>query len=261
MIDLREYYLDNISENDYYYHFFSLIEGVNRTYNVFYGKDETQGFEFLVHDEIEAIEKFRQLCQPENEPNRKEDRCWFYVVAYYLNAHGYIIDQFPDVLRRPPKEPSSFTYGTIRDRAISLGLDDDGTVRWATRRAMVADMTFVRKTSSVAIGDNLNKRIQLISAGNSRFEEMEDNEKLREIANLIENLLKENGKFIQPDYSKETLGLVDDNTVKSFRYKIQCFRHSSKESLEERARLTDGQKRFLVDFGVTICKAIYSLVE
>ena len=156
MIDLREYYLDNISENDYYYHFFSLIEGVNRTYNVFYGKDETQGFEFLVHDEIEAIEKFRQLCQPENEPNRKEDRCWFYVVAYYLNAHGYIIDQFPDVLRRPPKEPSSFTYGTIRDRAISLGLDDDGTVRWATRRAMVADMTFVRKASSVAIGDNLN---------------------------------------------------------------------------------------------------------
>lgn len=129
MIDLREYYLDNISENDYYYHFFSLIEGVNRTYNVFYGKDETQGFEFLVHDEIEAIEKFRQLCQPENEPNRNEDRCWFYVVAYYLNAHGYIIDQFPDVLRRPPKEPSSFTYGTIRDRAISLGLDDDGTVR------------------------------------------------------------------------------------------------------------------------------------
>lgn len=89
MIDLREYYLDNISEDDYYYRFYSLIEGVNRTYNVFYGEHETQGFEFLVHDEIEAIEKFRQLCRPENEPNRKEDRCWFYIVAYYLNAHGY----------------------------------------------------------------------------------------------------------------------------------------------------------------------------
>ena len=38
---------------------------------------------------------------------------------------------------------------------------------------------------------------------------MEDDEKLREIANLIENLLKENGKFIQPDYSKVMLGLVD----------------------------------------------------
>ena len=93
MIDLREYYLDNISEDDYYYRFFSLIEGVNRTYNVFYGEEETQGFEFLVHDEIEAIEKFRLLCQPGNEPERNEDRCWFYVVAYYLNAHGYVIEQ------------------------------------------------------------------------------------------------------------------------------------------------------------------------
>lgn len=261
MIDLREYYLDNISEDDYYYRFFSLIEGVNRTYNVFYGEEETQGFEFLVHDEIEAIEKFRLLCQPGNEPERNEDRCWFYVVAYYLNAHGYVIEQFPDVLRRPPTEPSSFTYGTIRGRAVSLGLDDDGTVRWATRRTMVAGMTFVRKASSVAIGEALSQKIQLISAGNSRFEEMEDDEKLREIANLIENLLKENGKFIQPDYSKVMLGLVDGDTVRSLRNKLQCFRHSSKESLEERARLTDGQKRFLIDFGVTVCKAIHSLVE
>ena len=261
MIDLRRYYLDNISEDDYYYRFFSLIEGVNRTYNIFYGEEETQEFEFLVHDEIEAIEKFKLLCQPGNEPESKEDRCWFYVVAYYLNAHGYVIKQFPEVLRRPPKEPSSFTYGTIRDKAISLGLDDDGTVRWATRRSIVADMTFARKASSVAIGETLDQRIQLISAGNSRFEEMEDDEKLREIANLIENLLKEDGKFAQPDYSKVTLGLVDDDTVRSLRGKLQCFRHSSRESLEERARLTDGQKGFLIDFGVTVCKAIYSLME
>lgn len=126
---------------------------------------------------------------------------------------------------------------------------------------MVAGMTFVRKASSVAIGEALSQKIQLISAGNSRFEEMEDDEKLREIANLIENLLKENGKFIQPDYSKVMLGLVDGDTVRSLRNKLQCFRHSSKESLEERARLTDGQKRFLIDFGVTVCKAIHSLVE
>ena len=107
---------------------------------------------------------------------------------------------------------------------------------------MVAGMTFVRKASSVAIGEALSQKIQLISAGNSRFEEMEDDEKLREIANLIENLLKENGKFIQPDYSKVMLGLVDGDTVRSLRNKLQCFRHSSKESLEERARLTDGRK-------------------
>ena len=44
MIDLRQYYLDNVAESDYYYRFFSLIEGVNRTYNVFHGEEETQEF-------------------------------------------------------------------------------------------------------------------------------------------------------------------------------------------------------------------------
>ena len=261
MIDLRKYYLDNITEDDYYYRFFSLIEGVNRTYNIFYGEEETQEFEFLVHDEMEAIEKFRLLCQPGNEPERNEDRCWFYVVAYYLNACNYVIEQFPDVLRRPPKEPSSFTYRALRDMALSLGLDDNGTVRWATRRAIVADMHFVRKASSVAIGETLDQRIRLISAGNSRFDEMENNEKLREIANLIENLLKVNGKFTQPDYSKVTFGLIDDNTVRRLRRQLQCFRHSNKESLDERAEYSSEQKQFLIDFGVTACKAIYNLVE
>lgn len=54
-----------------YYHFLLLIEGVNRTYNIFYGEEETQEFEFLVHDEMETIEKFKLLCQPGNEPESK----------------------------------------------------------------------------------------------------------------------------------------------------------------------------------------------
>lgn len=261
MIDLRQYYLDNVAESDYYYRFFSLIEGVNRTYNVFHGEEETQEFEFLVHDEIEAIEKFKLLCQPGNEPESKEDRCWFYVVAYYLNACGYVIEQFPDVLRRPPKEPSDFTYGRIRDRALSLGLDDNGTVRWATRRQLVAEMNFVRKSSSVAIDEPLDQMIQRISAGDRRFEEMKIDEQLREIANLIENLLKEDGKFIEPDYAKVTFGYIDNNTVKTLRGQLQCFRHSSNESLVERAGFSEEQKMFLVDFGVTTCKAIYCLTR
>ena len=242
MIDLEQYYLDNIEEGDYYYRFFPLIEGVNKTYNIFCGEVTSQDFEFVVHDEIEAIEKFRSLCQPENKLSSTEDKCWFYVIAYYLDACGYIIEQFPDVLRRPPAEPSLFTYNAIRDRAISLGLVDDGAVLWATRRMLVADMKFVRKTSSIAIGENLGELVQRISAGNSRFEEMEVDEQLREIANLIEHLLKKNGKFVQPDYSKVTLGYVDDNTVRMLRDKLQCFRHSSSESLKERTEFTEEQK-------------------
>lgn len=261
MINLRQYYLDNVTESDYYYRFFSLIEGVNKTYNVFYGEKETQEFEFLVHDEIEAIEKFKLLCQPGNEPESKENKCWFYSVAYYLNACGYVIEQFPDILCRPPKEPSDFTYGRIRDKALLLGLDDNGTIRWAVRRQLVAEMNFVRKSSSITVGETLDQIIQRISAGNKRFEEMEVDEQLREIANLIENLLKKNGRFIQLDYPRVTLGYIDDNTVKILRKQLQCFRHSSSESLDERVRFSEEQKRFLVDFGVTVCKAIYFLTR
>lgn len=261
MIDLRKYYLDNVTEDDYYYRFYPLIEGMNRTHNVFFGEQVTEDHEFLVYDDDEAIEKFRLLCRPGGEPERDEEKCWFYLVAYYLNAHGYVIEQFPDVLGRPPKEPSRFTYGAIADRVVSLGWDDAGTVRWATRRAIVADMKFTRCSSSIAVGESLAQKIKLISAGNTGFDDMQADEKLREIANLIEHLLKENGKFIQPDYSKVAFGYVDDSVVKRLRGQLQCFRHSSAEMLDERAKFTDEQKSFLVDFGVTVCKAIYALVE
>jgi len=122
-------------------------------------------------------------------------------------------------------------------------------------------MNFVRKSSSVAIDEPLDQMIQRISAGDRRFEEMKIDEQLREIANLIENLLKKDGKFIEPDYAKVTFGYIDNNTVKTLRGQLQCFRHSSNESLVERAGFSEEQKMFLVDFGVTTCKAIYCLTR
>lgn len=40
-------------------------------------------------------------------------------------------------------------------------------------------------------------------------EEMSVDEKLKEIDNLIENLLKVNGKFVTPDYSSVMFDYVD----------------------------------------------------
>ena len=37
MIDLKEFYLQNVKENEYYYRFRDLIEKANYTYNVFIG--------------------------------------------------------------------------------------------------------------------------------------------------------------------------------------------------------------------------------
>ena len=77
MIDLKEYYLKNISDEKYHYRFRSYILASNKKHNIFFGEEEEK-FEFLIIDE--AIEKFKSLCQPEIQTFSKEQTCWFYTV-------------------------------------------------------------------------------------------------------------------------------------------------------------------------------------
>ena len=49
-MDLREFYFQNIQENDYHYRFHESIENVNQMYNVFRGVEEVNNFEFIVYD-------------------------------------------------------------------------------------------------------------------------------------------------------------------------------------------------------------------
>lgn len=44
---------------------------------------------------------------------------------------------------------------------------------------------------------------------------MHTDEKIAEIANLIENMLKQDGKFITPEYEKVCCGFIDDTIVKT----------------------------------------------
>lgn len=81
MIDLKEFYLQNIQESEYYYRFFDPVKKVNCTYNVFYGEIENQDYQFEIYDVKEAITKFKELCQPDVSFSN-ENRCWFYLVTY-----------------------------------------------------------------------------------------------------------------------------------------------------------------------------------
>ena len=76
-MDLREFYFQNIQENDYHYRFHESIENVNQMYNVFRGVEEVNNFEFIVYDTEEAITKFKELCQPEVSFSGSENRWWF----------------------------------------------------------------------------------------------------------------------------------------------------------------------------------------
>ena len=164
-------------------------------------------------------------------------------------------------MARPPVEPTDFTYGDIRNRIIAQGGDDNGTVRYATRRSFVAGLTFEQKSCHIELGDSINQKFIEISTRQASFNSMSTDEKLAEIANLIENMLKRDGKFVTPDYSKVCCGFITDSVVKDYRKKMQCFRHCSDEAIGERKTYSEEQKNFFVDYGLTIVKAIHSLLQ
>lgn len=75
------------------------------------------------------------------------------------------------------------------------------------------------------------------------WEQQTDDEKLRTIAEVIENLMKlSNGKFLSVDES-DFYGLFKEEQLKNFRKQLQVFRHSHKQALEERETEFDESRK------------------
>ena len=53
---------------------------------------------------------------------------------------------------------------------------------------------------------------------------------------------------------------INDKMVTDLRKKLQCYRHSSQETLKEREQYTEEQKSFFIDYGLTVLKAISILI-
>lgn len=259
-MDLRKLYLENVSEQEYYYNFYDLVKGINETYNIFEGIQETKDYKFLIYNIDDAIEKFKYLCQPENESHNNEDRCWFCLVLFYLNKCGYIIEEFPQIIEHPPIDSFDFVNKKIRNKLIAEGKDDNGTVRYNERRKLIENLTFTQRDNHIELVDAIERKFKEISNRQASFQNMSTDEKLAEIANIIENMLKKNGKFLSPDYSQICFNYINEDTIKRYRKKIQCFRHSSAESISERESFTKEQKVFLIDFGLTVLKVIHALL-
>lgn len=260
-MDLKDFYFQNIQEDEYHYRFHASIENVNKVYNIFSGYKEVENYEFEVYDVEEAVTKFRELCQPDLDFSSSENKCWFYLISYYLYKVGYEIKEFPRLLARPPIDPSDFTYGEIRNKIITQGDDDNGTVRYAVRRKFVASLTFEQKSGYVDIDDSINQKFVEISNRQASFNNMSIDEKLAEIANLIESLLKKNGKFLTPNYSTICFDYISNDIVTNYRKKMHCFRHAADDAIAERKIYSEEQKTFFVDYGLTIVKVIYSLMK
>ena len=109
------------------------------------------------------------------------------------------------------------------------------------------------------ISQDINNLFITISNRGASFHDMSTDEKIAEILNLIENLMKGNNGYIKLDFSEICYDFISNDSVKKYRDKLQCFRHASKKSMTERATFTLEQKKFLIKFGLTIVDVVYTL--
>ncbi|WP_322008108.1 hypothetical protein [Clostridium butyricum] len=87
--------------------------------------------------------------------------------------------------------------------------------------------------NEITIEEEVDALIQKISTRNAQFNEMAIDEKLKEIGNLIEYLLKRNNKFITLDYDDIFLGFINENDIKSLRKKFNALGTQHKKALRK----------------------------
>lgn len=183
MINLYEYYSKNIIDESYYHYTFNVeIE----TYFAF--NDDLKYF-----DEEELKTRFKELTYPVNK--YIETKCIeFIMICFYLNNNGYYIDLFPNFLERPTSV-DGFSI-SIREYIRAQDCTYSGTVTCAGRRGLANSLKFLKKENSlITVSEDLNNVFKKISNRNTEYVNMNSNEKLSEINNVIENILKVNNKW------------------------------------------------------------------
>ena len=202
----------------------------------------------------EVISRFKELISPDNETNfnNKIFNQEFQLIRQYLDNQGYRIAQFPNALHIP-NTLHNFAYNQIRSY-IQTKRNSLGTVTWDERRILINELNFLKDAFVFQkVPDDLQTIIKKISLRDATWEQQTDDEKLRTIAEMIENLMKlSNGKFLSVDESN-FYGLFTEEQLKNFRKQLQVFRHSHKQALEEReSEFDESRKKFLIHLGIVI---------
>lgn len=219
------------------------------------GKKEMIELENYIYiDDNDVILRFKELISPDNEMNfnNKIFNEEFQLIRQYLHNQGYRIAQFPSEFYIPITL-HGFAYNKIRSY-IQTKRNSLGTVTWDERRILINELNFLNKAFVFQkVPDDLQTIIRKISLRDATWEQQTDDEKLRTIAEVIENLLKlSNGKFLSVDESN-FYGLFTEEQLKNFRKQLQVFRHSHKQALEEReSEFDESRKKFLIHLGTVI---------
>lgn len=250
MKNLVKFWVENIEKNDFYFNKFGNLIIDFR-------------IELEVLDEKEAIDIFKDLLEPSSTDSRTDndngnEDIEFILISFYLNQKGYFIDKFPEFLERPTSR-YDLSNKKIRDKLLRANKELDGVVPWQLRREYIADLEFIKRWQNVDLNEDAKRAIEEVSLNKGDFNDKEDDEKLLLITNVIEYLLKDDKKqkFLNINYS-ECFELFNEKDIINYRKVLQDYRHSTKEAVKTRKNITENQKRFLINYGITIINYISS---
>lgn len=251
MIDLLEYF-DNHVEGTYYERFCDRIRSCDAETAVVFGL-EPSILEFKLYDEVELEDKFRSICQPPDDYT-SEDESWFILISFYFFHHNIYIRQFPKLFERP-RGLFDFAYIDIRQYAFDNNYTNGNmtTVRWSIRRQIISELVFERSVQGVIPNEEVVNLINIIESNDNSWQEMTIDAKLAALNNVIEHCLKRDREFIE---IPEIDNICDFVKCREFRIKTHCMRHGSQDALHNRSIMSNSEKQFLVDYGVSLVHLI-----
>jgi len=243
MIDILKFFKSEYDSSSFYSKYKNQLASIH---------DE----QFIYTDRQEIVDKFRLICKPP-ETEYENDNNEFLLLSFWLNKNGYVIKEFPNLLSRPVSL-HNFAYNDIR-KYIQQQRGSNGQVAWQERRELCDNLSITTSTSFQLLPTDIEDKIRLISTRGAEFDSMAVDEKLQNLNNLIENLLKPTNKggYITVDYDTVFFGFISEDDVKQFRKRTQSFRHASEDTLRERASITDEEKILLSELGVFVVVHLY----
>lgn len=247
MIDTLKFLKDNYDPKSYYSKFYGKLISIY---------DE----QFVYVDIQEIIDRFRIICKPpeaEYENNNNE----FLLLCFWLNKNGYVIKEFPNLLSRPTSL-FNFAYNDIR-KYIQKDRGNNDSVQWGARRELCDSLLITTNSKFQLLPDDIEDKFRLISTRGAEFDGMTVNEKLQNLNNLIENILKPSskGNYLSINYDDVFFGFISEEDVKQYRKRTQPFRHATEDTLKERASIPENEKKLLAELGIFIAVQLHNHLD
>jgi hypothetical protein len=244
-----------------------LVAYYNKHRSGFYDKfaRELSSETYVLTDAQEIIDTFRSILKPPSSNGQTEvdyynhNKNYFLLICFWLYKHGYTITEFPNILSRPISL-YQFAYEEIR-KYLKHRDNYDGSVPWRDRRELCDSLNISSNGKFQDVPNEIEETIKVISTRSADFDAMEIDEKLGLLSNLIENLLKKDGKFRGLEYSDVFFGYFSEDDVKSFRTKTHCFRHGDDRAVADRKGYSQREKEFLSDVGIFITVHIHRYIN